>query len=173
MKLLLTIVVLFLYSVGTKLKAQDKDYKAYSLFVYNFMKYTEWPEENSKGDFVLVIYGNSKIEKELKNLAAQKKLKGRNIQIKCLSNIDESLDCNLIYISDEKSQAVKDIILRMKTKSVLIVGEREGLASKGASLSFAELENDELSFDINKKALEIHKLKISSSLLKLGSVVVK
>jgi len=56
-------------------------------------------------------------------------------------------------------------------KPVLIVGEREGLAKKGAGLSFVTLEDDELKFDINKKEIEQHQLKISSSLISLGIVI--
>jgi len=58
-----------------------------------------------------------------------------------------------------------------KDKPVLIVGEREGLAKKGAGLSFVTLEDDELKFDINKKEIEARQLRISSSLLSLGIVV--
>jgi hypothetical protein len=63
--------------------------------------------------------------------------------------------------------------VKIKDKSILIVGEKEGLARKGAALSFATLDNDELSFDINKRSIEEHKLKISSALIKLGELVVE
>ena len=59
----------------------------------------------------------------------------------------------------------------MKDKPVLFVGEREGLAKKGAALSFCTLDDDALKFDINKKEIEGHQLKISSSLISLGIVV--
>lgn len=36
----------------------------------------------------------------------------------------------------------------MENKPILIVGEREGLAKKGAALSFVTLEDDVLKFDI-------------------------
>jgi hypothetical protein len=161
------------YIANSKAYSQEADYKAYSLYIYNFMKYIEWPEQENDADFTIALYGKSEIKKELKNLSIQKKLKGRNIKFKILDAIDENTDCQLLYISDEKSSTIKDLVVKLRNKSVLIVGEREGLASKGASLSFATSENDLLSFDINKKALEQHKLKISSSLLKLGIVVVK
>ena len=154
-----------------KISAQETDYKAYTLYVYNFMKYVEWPENQNKGDFIIVLIGKSKIEKELRNLALQKKIKGRNIQIKTSNSVDEINDCHLLYIAEDKSSAIKEINLKLKNRSILIVGERDGLASKGASLSFATLDSDELSFDINKKVIEQRNLKIASSLLKLGSVV--
>lgn len=152
-------------------KAQDVDYKAYTLFVYNFMKYIEWPEAQSKGDFVVGVYGDSPIQKELQVLATSKKLKGRNIVIKNLAKPEDAAGCHLMYVSSSKSSAVKVIKEQMKDKPVLIVGEREGLAKKGAALSFVTLDDDALQFDINKKEIEQHQLKISSQLISLGTVV--
>ena len=54
--------------ISAKCVAQDVDYKAYTLFVYHFMKYVEWPEAQSKGDFVVCILGDSPIQKELAGL---------------------------------------------------------------------------------------------------------
>ena len=157
--------------ISVKCYAQDVDYKAYTLFVYNFMKYVEWPEAQSKGDFVVGVYGDSPIQKELLALAAGKKLKGRNIIIKTITKPEDAIGCQLLYIASSKSTVIKQLKDQMKDKPVLLVGEREGLAKKGASLSFVTLEDDELKFDINKKEIETHQLKISSSLLALGIVV--
>ena len=170
-KLLLT-VTLFLRGVnGIELRAQETDYKAYTLFVYNFMKYVEWPEAQSKGDFIVAILGDSPINKELITLAASKKLKGRNIVIKKCNTFEETIGCHLLYVASSKSSIVKTIKDQTKDKPVLIVGEREGLAKKGASLSFVTMEDDELKFDFNKKEIEQHQLKIAGSLLTLGIVI--
>lgn len=167
----LLLLIMLMSGFSSRLKAQDVDYKAYTLFVYNFMKYIEWPEAQSKGDFVLGVYGDSPIQKELQALAANKKLKGRNIVVKTLSKPEEGANCELMYISDSKSSAIKALKEQMKDKPVLIVGEREGLAKKGAGLSFVTMDDDALKFDINKKEIEGHQLKISSQLITLGIVV--
>jgi len=151
--------------------AQETDYKAYTLFIYNFMKYVEWPEAQSKGDFVLAVMGDSPITKELQTLASTKKLKGRNIVIKKVDTPEQAEGCQLLFVPNSKSNMVKTLKDQTKDKPILIVGEREGLAKKGAGLSFVTLDDDELKFDINKKEIEQHQLKISSSLLSLGIVV--
>jgi hypothetical protein len=173
--LLKTALVLFVafFCFNIKVKAQEINYKAYSLYIYNFMKYIEWPENNSQGDFIILVLGKSGIEKELRNMALQKKIKGRNIIVKSITTTDEIKECHLLYLSEQKSSLIKDLNARFKNKDFLIVGEKDGLAYKGASLSFATLDNDELSFDINKKNITQHNLKISESLIKLGSVVIE
>jgi hypothetical protein len=152
-------------------KAQDVDYKAYSLFVYNFMKYVEWPEAESKGDFIIAVLGDTKILPELNAMAAAKKLKGRTIVVKKVTTVEECKDADLVYIAASKSAMAKTFREQYKDKSMLIVGEREGLAKKGACLSFATLDDDQLKFDISKKELAARKLTISEQLVKLGIVV--
>jgi hypothetical protein len=165
------ILVLIACGTGRGLQAQETDYKAYSLFIYNFMKYVEWPESNNKGEFVLAVVGDSPINKELQNLAQTKKLKGRPIVFKQCTNANDCLNAHLVFVPSSKSSSVKDFREQAKGKPMLIVGEREGLARKGAGISFVTLEEDELKFDINKKEIEQHQLKVSNSLVSLGIVI--
>lgn len=169
----LFVLVVMLCCFSNTLEAQETDYKAYSLYVYNFMKYIEWPENQDHGDFIIAVFGKSAIEKELQNLAAKKKIRGRNIVVKSISNLEQLDHCQLLYITREKSNQTMDAADRLSGKGILIVGEREGLAYRGAALSFAVTESDELSFDINKRVIEQQRLKISGTLIQLGAVVVK
>ena len=163
--------VLFCVLFNLSSFSQATDYKSYTLFVYNFMKYVEWPEEQSKGDFVVGVYGESPVVKELETLAAAKKLKGRNIVVKKVASDAEAQNCHLVYVVPSKSGTVKTFSDGTKGKPVLIVAEREGLAKKGAGLSFVTMEDDQLKFDINKSSIEQHNLKIPQALIQLGLVV--
>ena len=71
-------------------------------------------------------------------------------------------------MASSKSSMMKNIKELLKTKPILIVGEREGLANKGAGISFVTLDDDTLKFDINKKEIEHHGLKVASQLIQLG-----
>lgn len=154
-----------------KTAAQEVNYKAYSLFVYNFMKYMEWPEEATKDGFTIGVWGDSPIMKELQAMAANKKIKNKPIVIKKLTSVDDVLACQMVYISSAKSNTLKTIKEKVKGKPVLLVGEREGLAAKGAALSFVTQEDDALKFDINKAAIKEQNLKIATALLALGFIV--
>jgi YfiR/HmsC-like len=148
--------------------AQSTDYKSYALYVYNFMKYIEWPQDKSNAQFVIALMGNSPIEKEFELLAKNKKITGRVISfIKC-KTVEETKDADLIYVPSSQNSFVKQLATLKKNMPVLIVAEREGMVSRGAAISFFTLENDELRFEINKKELELHHLNPSTSLLKLG-----
>ena len=149
---------------------QDVDYKAYTLFLYNFMKYIEWPQDQT-GDFVIGVVGDSPIKKDLQTLAETKKAKGRKIVIKIINIPDDAVSCNMIFIPSAKSTQLKPIAEKVKGKAVLIVAEREGLAKKGAAISFAVNDDDALQFDFNKSVLDSQSLKIANLLMQLGELV--
>lgn len=152
-----------------KAHAQDADYKAYTLFLYNFMKYIEWPEHSE--DFVIGVIGDSPIIKELTSLSASKKIRGKKIVIKIIFTAEESVGCSMVYIPSARSSLLKSISEKIKGKAILVVAEREGLARKGAAISFVVDDDDVLKFDINKSVLESQSLKIATLLVQLGILV--
>jgi hypothetical protein len=164
-------IFLMLFSFSSHCNAQETNYKAYSVYVYNFIKYIEWPEDAKKGDFVIAIIGDSPISSELKVLAASKKANGQTILIKQYASIDEVEECQILYISSSKSNMLKTALEKTKNTSVLLIAEREGLAKKGAGINFVTLEDDTLKFEMNKKVIEAHNLKIPRVLIQLALLV--
>ncbi len=159
------------FCFSTRATAQETNYKAYSVYVYNFIKYIEWPEESKKGDFVIAVIGNSPVLAELKNLAATKKANGQNIVIKQYATVAEVQQCHIVYISSNKSSVLKEALEKTKNMSALMIAEREGLAKKGAGINFVTMEDETLKFEVNKKVIEAHNLKIPKVLFSLGLVV--
>jgi len=149
--------------------AQELDYRAQSLFIYKFTKYITWPEEKQTGDFRIGVFGNSPIFEELQLMASLKK--GGNDQTIVVQEINPDTDISdfhLIYVAASKSRQINSISEQVTNQSVLIVAEREGMARRGASISFLILENNVLKFEVNVDKLEEQKLIISEDLLKLG-----
>ena len=167
--LLAGFMLTFLLGRSEKAHSQDVDYKAYTLFLYNFMKYVEWP--SNEGDFIIGVTGESPVKKELHELAKNKKAKGRKIVVISIITPGDALLCNMVYIPSAKSSELKLILEKVKGKSILVVAEREGMAKKGAAFSFAIDDDDALKFDINKTVLEMQGLKIAHILMQLGEIV--
>lgn len=161
-------IFLMLFCFSSRSYAQETNYKAYSVYIYNFIKYIEWPENTKKGDFVIAVIGNSPINIELKTLATSKKANGQTIVIKQYNTVDEVEKCHILYIASSKSNVLKAAMEKTKNMSALLIAEREGLAKKGAGINFVTLEDDTLKFEVNKKVIEAHNLKIPAILVKLG-----
>jgi len=149
--------------------SQDLDYRAQSLYIYKFTKYIYWPEEKTKGDFLIGVYGNSPIFEELNLMASLKKAGNeQTIEVKEVLQDEDLSRYHIVYIASSKSRQIKIVSEQIGNSPVLIVTEREGMANKGAGISFMVSDYEILKFEVNITKLEFHKLSISEELVKLG-----
>jgi len=148
---------------------QELDYRAQSLYIYKFTKYIYWPEEKTQEDFVIGVYGNSPIIGELRLMASIKKAgNDQNIVVKEVDPEDDFTQYNIIYVASSKSRQIRVLSEQIGNQSVLIVAEREGMANKGATISFIITNYEILKFEVDVGQLEYQNLSISEELIKLG-----
>ena len=170
---MLTLILLpFAFSLfSATVKAQSPiDYSVHANIIYHFSKYIDWPDAQKSGDFVIGIVGDSPMFEALQKATRNKTVGAQQIIIKKFSTIQNSYDCQILFISEEESYLMKRITALIRGMPVLIVSEQEGLASKGSCINFIR-EDDKIKLEINKFNIENRKLKIASELLSLGVVV--
>jgi hypothetical protein len=143
--------------------AQVSNYKAYTLFVYNFTKYIQWPDGAIKDEFVIGVLGKSPIFEELQKMGALKKAGDKTIRIVELSETTLNSDMQILFVPDDKSNQMPTILAALKGKPVLLVSERQGLVEKGAGISFLSDHNN-LKFEMNSNSIANQNLKISKTL---------
>ena len=149
-------------------KAQTTNYQVYSVFVVSIAKYSSWPETDSK-DFKIAVLGKSKVYDELTKSTNGKEIHGKKVIVVQLDEIPKSDLPQIIYVPDSQSSQLSELTKALAGKPVMIIAEREGLFKKGANFSFVVMDNNSLRFDINKKELESHQLKISQNLVVLAN----
>ena len=139
------------------------------MFLYNFTKYIEWPQDYKQGDFVIGILGGSteNITKELEKLASTKKAGVQNIVIKNFSSVADIDRCHVLFIPEGKSGQLDEAMAKCKKTSTLIVTEKDGLAKRGSAINFVVKDNKQ-NFELNKGNIERNNLNVSSSLLSLA-----
>ena len=165
----LLLAIVWLFSVF-HVRAQDPEYRAQSLYLYKFSKYIFWPEDKITDKFRIGVFGNSPILKELELMASLKKAAG-DLDFE-IAEVDPETDnltnFHIIYIASSKSRQINELNDLAANNPVLLVAEREGMASRGATISFIVLENGILKFEIDMDMLEQQNLEISDELLRLG-----
>jgi hypothetical protein len=149
-------------------QAQNEKFKA--LFMYNFTKYIEWPATQRSGDFVIGVLGNSSITAELRTIAGKQKVGTQNIVVKTFSSISEIEECNILYLPPSKSMLIGELASKLSGKPMLIISDKNGLASQGAGINYI-MDGDKLKYEINKGSIEKRGLIVSNALLALGIAV--
>ena len=144
-------------------QAQTDINSAYSLFLYNFAKYSQWPN-NSSGEFKITVFGNSKVYQELQKISTSKKINGRSIAVTKAMNVSEIGETDLLFISLGKSNAIGEVMTSTTGRPIMVVAEKKGLYEKGACISFYVGEDSKLRFQINDQELNNRNLKMAQSL---------
>lgn len=149
-------------------QGEEANAKIKAIYIYNFTKYIEWPDDYKQGNFVVGILGNNQLlVNELKKMAETKTVGTQKFDIKTLSNPSEASECHIVYIMNENSGQLNDVLGKVKNKSALIVTDKSGLATKGAAISFVIVENKQ-KIELNKANIEKYKLKVAEQLVNMA-----
>ena len=145
--------VLLLSSWMVVMPDQSEEANAHvkAIYIYNFTKYIEWPENYKEGNFVVGVLGtNVPLINELNKMAVSKTVGSQKFEIINVASISDVAKCHIIYILSDNSSQLNDVIGKVKGKSALIVTDKVGLATKGAGINFIidgnKNNNDEYRF---------------------------
>ncbi len=163
-----TILIIVLTLSSLISKAQDEKFKA--LFIYNFTKYIEWPQEKRSGDFVIGVYGNNPIAKELEIIAQKKMVGSQKLIIKQVDGVSACMGCHILYIPENKSSIVETIMNSISQQGIVLITDKTGFAKSYSGINFVNI-NGKQQFEINKKHIENQGATVNSGLLSLGIII--
>ena len=147
----------------------NKESNLKAVFIYNFTRYVEWDNLNDENNFIIGIMGSSALDLAIEVIANTNLVKNKRIILKHFSSPEDISYCHILFIPRNYQFPVRSVIEKVP-KKVLVVGEKQGAATQGASINFI-LVNDKLKFEINPDAVYDAGLKASSQLLKLAIIV--
>lgn len=158
------LLLLFFILVGLKVSAVELE-NAEASYIYNFIRYVKWPENSTKKDFVIGVYGESAIYDILIELSANRKIGTQKIAIKKVTGQEELLQCNVLFIPNSQKKNVKILATQIGNKPILLVSESTN--SNDCTIEFVQLDN-KLHFKINEEKAKQQNLYLSQSLINLS-----
>lgn len=165
------VLLIALCLVSVRVSAQTPDYRIYSIFIYNFIKYIEWPESANPNEFVIGTLGKTMMKNELMHMAQTKsEAIGKKIIIVECNTLSEAKACNILFIPANHSSKMEEVIEHLKNEAILYVTEKEGLAQKGSCINFI-LKDGKMKFEMNKESIQKSKLKVSNELVRLAVLI--
>ena len=174
MKKLISIVLIVILTISTAFTPTtsslntDTNAKIKAVFIYNFTKYIEWPEEYKTGEFTIGILGeNSALFSELDKMSKVKKVSNQSFVIKSFTDPSQLDNPHILYIPEDSTDQLKKAIDRLKGKSTLIVTEKPGLAKQGSAINFV-VQGSRQKFELNKANVTQRNLKVASALENLA-----
>ena len=149
----------------------SSDYTYHSVFIYNFLKYVEWPAPAGAGsELVIAVVGSPDASATLQKLVAGKTAAGRKITVKSFTTAASLSSCQVVFLPTEASEQLAQVLAFAKEKAVLIITEKAGIGKKGSGINFVTV-NNKIAFEVDRQQLQAAGLKVSSDLLKLAILI--
>jgi hypothetical protein len=156
-------------SAGRAQAADNKEYIVKAAFIYNFVKFVEWPAEKAIGKqskIDICVLGSSPMS------ATGAIFKKASTDKLTLSLVNESSaasaasHCHVVFLTDPADMAA------LQGKPVLTVSDSEGFADNGGMIGFVVADN-KIKIEVNPKAASAAGLRVDAQLLEIALKVIR
>jgi hypothetical protein len=153
------------------LKPTDYDVKA--AYLYNFGHFVEWPANvaSAKNEsFTVCVLGRDPFGPVLDTTLAAETIAGKRVATKRISTLDESGNCQILFLSSTEEAQLKTILKVLNKQAVLTVSDMPEFSQNGGMIQFVP-EGKRVRFEVNLAAVQHAGLTLSSELLKVATTV--
>lgn len=147
--------------------AQDvsREYRVKAAYLYNFVKYVEWPD-TAKGRILICVAGQNPFGTLLESLIRNERVHGVPLATEVI--IEARTDCDVLFTP--RTANIPAYVKGAAGLPTLTVGETPGFVEQGGMIGFYP-DGSNVRFEINPVAATRVHLKISSRLLQLAKIV--
>lgn len=152
----------------------NREYQIKAIFLFNFTQFVEWPTTSFSSDqepLVIGILGKDPFGTYMKETIEGEKINGRQLIVQHYNNVAEIKTCHIVFINIEKANNLSEVILSLKGRNILTVGDSNGFLQHGGMVRFFT-KNNKIQLQINPEAAKAANLIISSKLLRLAEIFV-
>jgi len=139
-------------------------------FLYNFVKFAEWPALAASAPISVCVVGDEAIATALDETMHGKNISGHALEIWRPQDSATWRTCSLLFVADVETRRFIGGLSGIRTLPVLTVSDGKGFAQAGGIIELY-VENGRMRFAINVDAAERSGLHLSSRLLGLAKVI--
>jgi YfiR/HmsC-like len=158
----------------SRAQAPVEEYRVKAAFIFHFIQLVDWPAGalgEEKNPLTVCTVGNDSFQGDLETTLQGKLIGTHPLHVEHLKSSQDTKGCRVVFVSDSERAQVSLIITALKDDAVLSVGESGDFVKEGGMIGFC-MENNKVRFEINVRAADRARLKISSRLLLLAKNVI-
>jgi hypothetical protein len=141
-------------------------------FIFQLTKYVSWPDtahESAETPLVIGVLANPALAETLLDVVANKKVRGRDLEIVPLESPEEA-GVHLLVVARSGRSSLRRLARLYQDGNVFTVADEFDFPELGGDVGI-ELVRDRISFSINRRKLTRGDFNISSKLMRLASEV--
>ena len=129
-----------MFSAGRGQEAPE--YRLKTAFLYNFAKFTEWPQnafKDSSAPLIVGLLGEDPFGEEI-DLIRGKLVKNRKLAVKRFKKMEDLETCHILFISSSEKERLQDIFNALKDSTVLTIGETDRFIEDGGVIHLRQFQ---------------------------------
>jgi hypothetical protein len=164
--------------LGAPTRAEDpapSEYEIKAAFLFNFAKFVEWPQETLRtNDPIRIgVLGRGNFLEDISKTIEGKKIDMHPVRLETYAETVPTDAPHILFVANPTDRRqLRRLLNDLNTRPVLIVGHAEGFCEAGGAINFKR-EGRKIRFEVNPKAAERHRLKMSSKLIGVALHVVE
>ncbi|MBX7136596.1 MAG: YfiR family protein [Oligoflexia bacterium] len=165
--LLLTAAPQMLYADST-----SQEYKLKAAFIYNFIKFIDWPDGSSDSNdrrVSVCIFGENPFADSLDQIVASGGVSG--VSVSYYKKIDSGAKCHIAFVSGSEKGSIAADLAALQGRSIVTVSDIDNFVEMGGTIQLT-LQEGKVRFYINEYSASRERINISSKLLTLAAKVV-
>ncbi|MHC4130927.1 MAG: YfiR family protein [Planctomycetota bacterium] len=191
----ITVLLLLLFAVPNQVSAdtaQVQSSQVKAAFIYNFIKFIDWPQEKAEDvnkPLTVGIFGSSPFGNAFDKIK-DSQIRGRKVVVKYFESfanvkggeqkqneeiqkkINEFGQCDVLFICASEAKFFKRVLQPLEIYHVLTISDTKGFLEEGGIINFV-MEEKKVRFEINMASAKRSKLEVRSKLLRLAKRVVE
>ena len=164
-RLLLTALVIGAVRGAPFAQEVANEYRVKAAYLYNFVKYVEWPD-TAKRRILICVAGQNPFGTLLESMVRNERVHGVPLVTEVI--LEARTDCDVLFTP--RTANIPPYLKGVVGLPTLTVGETPGFVEQGGMIEFYP-DGVNGRFEINPAAAHRVKLKISSRLLQLAKIV--
>jgi hypothetical protein len=149
-----------------------REYQVKAAFIYHFAQFVEWPAdafESEHAPIIICIVGHDPFRGALDEAIRDKTVAGRRLIIRRHAALVDIPPSHIFFVSAADQQNFAEMRRQIGGHPTLTIGEHDAFSRAGGMIRLFTDEN-KVRFEINPKAAERARIKISARLLKLAKI---
>ncbi len=163
------LAVALLVGVRAEAQAPMDESQVKAMFVYNFLKFVEWPvaaTAGAKDPFVVLIIGEGSTADATEHFLESKTIGERPIVVRRTRSEPSFAGVRAAFVVERDGKKLQHILDAAAVAGVLTIGEGDEFATHGGVIGLL-VENRKVRFDVDTTAAQSARLRVSSKLLAL------
>ena len=157
------------------LQESAKEYQIKAVYLYNFSFFTTWQkgelDKHPSAPFWYCVLGENPFDQQLDLAVQNEKVATHPIQVKYLTQVEDSTECHIIFISKSEHSKLSSILGYLNKYPILTVSDIPDFLEQGGMVRFYTNSRRQVRMAIDLEPLRTAGLVVSAKLLRISDVV--